>query len=480
MRLPASSAAVARAATSDNAASTIESAIKSAERDGQRLAVKVRSAALALLAIWLVVFAPSIEILYPLGLTIVLILLGLCPLMLRRIGIDNPSVLYALVILDSAFLAFALFFPNPLVAEHFPLAIYLRFDWFVYFFVLLAFYALSYSPALVLLSGISGAAAWSLGVWYLMSLPGTRPFAPLTAGAEYDIDERVAAILDPDFIDVNKWEQQVVIMALVAIVLAAAVWRSRQLVVVQAKAERARTNLARYFSPNVVDEIVSSELSLDVESVRQHRVAVLFADIVGFTAIAEGLSPMRVVKLLRGFHGRMANTVFAHGGTIDKYLGDGVMATFGTPRPGLADATEAMACALDMAAQIELWNAKRRERGAPAVRIGIGVHFGEVVVGNIGDQRRLEYTVIGDTVNVASRLERMTRELGALVAVSDELVEAARAENEGDSPVLSAFERRGDVADIPGRQRPVAIWTHGRVDAPSNQQAGTAAGRTGG
>ena len=162
----------------------------------------------------------------------------------------------------------------------------------------------------------------------------------------------------------------------------------------------------------------------------------------GFTAIAEGLTPKRVVRLLRGFHRRMANTVFSHGGTIDKYIGDGVMATFGTPRPGKLDAVRAVACALDMAAQIERWNAKRQRRGARPVAIGIGVHYGEVVVGNIGDERRLEYTVIGDTVNLASRIESLTRDLGRPVLVS----EAFAAAHGGDFEALGRFTFKG-IAD---------------------------------
>ncbi len=444
----------------------IQIAIKAAEREGQLLALKVRTSALSLLALWLALFAPSLEILYPLVLTVLLILLGLLPLLLRRAGFERAWLPYALVFLDSAFLALALFVPNPLVQEHFPLAIYLRFDWFVYFFVLLAFYALSYSPSLVLLSGISGAAAWSLGVWFLASLPGTRPFAPLTAGPDFDVSARLEAILDPAFIDVNKWEQQVVVLVLVAIVLAAAVWRSRQLVAIQATAERARTNLARYFSPNLVDEIVASNRGLDLDSVRQQKVAVLFADIVGFTTLSESLTPLRVVKFLRGFHRRMANAVFAHNGTIDKYSGDSVMATFGTPHADDSDASRAIACALEMVAQIDRWNEKRQSRGDVPIKIGIGVHYGEVVVGNIGDERRLEYTVIGDTVNVASRLERLTRELDAIVAISDNLINAARASSPKAQGHLMGFERQPDVTEIPGRSLPITIWTF-RRDARS-------------
>ena len=157
--------------------------------------------------------------------------------------------------------------------------------------------------------------------------------------------------------------------------------------------------------------------------------AVLFADMVGFTAISERLAPDALVGLLREFHGRLARLAFAfaHDGTVDKYIGDAIMVHFGTPRPQKDDPARALACAAAMIAEVGRWNAERARAGEAPIGIGIGVHYGEVLVGNIGDARRLEYTVLGDTVNVASRLERLTRETGAPLVVSDALVGAGEA-----------------------------------------------------
>jgi adenylate cyclase len=161
------------------------------------------------------------------------------------------------------------------------------------------------------------------------------------------------------------------------------------------------------------------------------------------------------VGLLREFHGRLARLAFAHGGTVDKYIGDAIMVHFGTPRPQPDDPARALACAAAMIEEIARWNEERRAKGEFAVALGIGVHYGEVLVGNIGDARRLEYTVLGDTVNVASRLERLTREAGTPLIVSEALVSAVRG---CGGEALLARLRPDQARTVRGRREPVAIW----------------------
>jgi adenylate cyclase len=148
--------------------------------------------------------------------------------------------------------------------------------------------------------------------------------------------------------------------------------------------------------------------------------------------------------------------IFEHGGTLEKYIGDAVMATFGTPSPGPDDATRALRCAVRLAAETSRWSAERAARGERPVEIGIGVHYGNAVVGSIGDGQRLDYLVIGDTVNVTSRLERLTREIDAQIVITDELVTQVRAENA--KGLLDSFTRHGEVR-VAGRDQPVTIWT---------------------
>jgi PAS domain S-box-containing protein len=217
--------------------------------------------------------------------------------------------------------------------------------------------------------------------------------------------------------------------------------------------ERKRSNLARYFSPNMIDELMQS--GGDLESARTQVVTVMFIDLVGFTEISARLAGAEVIQLLRTCLEFFEEAVFAHGGTVDKYLGDGLMATFGTPRPGPRDAGNAVRCARAVAARIVAWNHERRAQGLEPLRVGIGLHHGEVVMGDVGGKRRLEFAVLGDTVNVARRIEEMTRPLDIAILASAAVIEAVRREGQGDS--LAEFRDFGRHA-LRGRQGEMALW----------------------
>jgi adenylate cyclase len=220
----------------------------------------------------------------------------------------------------------------------------------------------------------------------------------------------------------------------------------------QTRAEVMRADLARYVSPDVADAMASRSAP-DFGAPANRRVAVLFADIIGFTAMAEKLPPERVVALLRSFHTRACNSVFAHGGTLDKFLGDGLMATFGMLAVEEDCARRALACACEIQMEIERWCVKREARGAHRIAVAVGVHYGPVVVGNVGADRRLEFTVVGDPVNVANRLERLTRDYGCRIAVSGDALEAAG----GPEALPHRFEDKGLVA-LRGRDQPIAVF----------------------
>jgi adenylate cyclase len=164
-----------------------------------------------------------------------------------------------------------------------------------------------------------------------------------------------------------------------------------------------RSNFERYFAPQLAERIASSP-----ESVRlggdKRRVAVLFSDIRGFTALSESMNPDEMASLLTEYFTEMVECVFRHGGTLDKFMGDAVMAQWGAPIGTPADADNAMQAALDMMRAMERLNRRWTQEGRPRLEIGIGLNYGEAFAGNIGSERRLEFTVIGDVVNTASRL----------------------------------------------------------------------------
>ena len=175
------------------------------------------------------------------------------------------------------------------------------------------------------------------------------------------------------------------------------------------EAEKARSNLARYVSPKLVDRLASKEEPFGPP--REQAVGVLFADIRGFTALSEVMIPKEVMEMLRDFHSRMDAVVFKHDGTLDDHVGDAIFATFGVPESGPTDARNTLACAREMLQEMDNWNAERAKKKLDPLSIGIGIHYGSAVFGDIGSERSMDFTVIGDTVNVAARLERLTRVL---------------------------------------------------------------------
>jgi adenylate cyclase len=238
----------------------------------------------------------------------------------------------------------------------------------------------------------------------------------------------------------------------------------------RAEAERARANLSRYFSPNIVDLLADSDEPLG--PVRRQQVAVLFVDIVGFTRMAEAMTPEAVVALLREFHQRMAEQIFACGGTIEKYIGDEIFAVFGLPSASPHDAANALRCAGLMLKELAAWNAERADRGELPLGIGIGLNYGPAVMGDVGTEHSLSFTVIGDTVNVASRLQGLTRELGTPLIVADAVVGQIRAGHSeggrsqespadgGTPPAALPVELRDQgERELRGRSGAIRIWT---------------------
>jgi len=163
------------------------------------------------------------------------------------------------------------------------------------------------------------------------------------------------------------------------------------------------SNFQRYFSPNIAQVIAQQQDAGRLPSDKR-PVVIFFSDIRGFTPMSETMSPDDIATLLTEYFTEMVEVVFEHGGTLDKFMGDAIMALWGAPMAHEDDAQRAMACALAQLAALEKLNAKWKEQGRPELRIGIGINFGEVFAGNVGSDRRLEYTVIGDAVNTASRL----------------------------------------------------------------------------
>ncbi len=207
-----------------------------------------------------------------------------------------------------------------------------------------------------------------------------------------------------------------------------------------------RSNFERYFAPNVAAQIAQEQ-----EGVRpggdKRPITILFSDIRGFTALSEGMTPDAIAQLLSEYFTEMVEVIFEFGGTLDKFIGDAVLALWGAPISQPNDADNAMRAALAMQDAVRALNSKWTAAGRPAIDVGIAINHGEAFAGNIGSQRRLEYTVIGDAVNVASRLCAQAN--AGEILITEPFIGLLE-----DAPPLE----RIDAIPLRGRAQPVAVY----------------------
>jgi adenylate cyclase len=239
------------------------------------------------------------------------------------------------------------------------------------------------------------------------------------------------------------------IIALTGAAMAYLTYIARRTVVQGVRLEVTNAHLGRYFSPGVVARISGETDTLPGVGGRNQEVAVMFCDIRDFTTITENLPPSEVVEFLSQYHQRMVDVIFEFGGTIDKFIGDAIMVTFGTPDPSDDDAERSVRAGMTMDTALADLNVDREHLGLVQIRHGIGIHFGPVIAGNIGTEDRLEYTVIGDTVNVASRIQDVCKATGEALLISD----AVKQRLPPDIQLRSLPEQR-----VKGRKAPVQIY----------------------
>lgn len=349
---------------------------------------------------------------------------------------------YCFVAADFALLTFVLIVPAPDTPIEFPDVFFLRFDGFDYLYVFLAGLSISLRPWLVVWGGIAGAVSWICGLFWLAQ--DTTVFVGNLGNPGSGPEQALLNSASPNFMDLNVQIQGLAIFIIVSAIIAFAVDISLRLVRRLAAQERRAINLSRYLPREIIDELADQDAPFGAE--RATKAAILFTDVVGFSRVAERVSPQEVIALLRQIHEMVETEVFAHGGMLDKFIGDGAMATFGVAGDQVDAAKRAVACAKAISVAADVIIAPDSKQ---PVQVAVGVHFGQVVVGDVGSVRRMEFAVIGDTVNVAARLEGMTRNLGVRAAISLDAYEAAGRPigftNVGPQPVR-------------GREEMVEVW----------------------
>jgi adenylate cyclase len=298
-----------------------------------------------------------------------------------------------------------------------PPAIYLKAPTLMYAFILIALRTLRFEPSLVILAGVSASLGWLCLVAYAVFSEGemhlTHSFATyamsnqILLGAEFD---------------------KVVSLLMVTLILAIALLRARKLLFRAVADQLAAAELSRFFAPEVAGRIRTTDMALEPGQAELRDAAILMADLRGFTPLSHRLAPREVMALLSEYQSRVVAAVREHGGSIDKFMGDGVLASFGATEPSRSFAADALRAVDALLEATAAWAEERLAAGLPTAAVGAAVATGEVMFGTIGDRTRLDYTVIGDPVNLAAKLEKHTKEEQARALCTAEAYQLALAQ----------------------------------------------------
>ncbi len=233
-----------------------------------------------------------------------------------------------------------------------------------------------------------------------------------------------------------------------------------QAVIAQHKEQKIRNIFQKYVPKEVIEQFFASPESMLVGEDR--ILALLFSDIRGFTTISEKMQPNEVVESLNAYFGLMVDIIMRHRGVVDKYMGDAIMAFFGAPVRHRDEAPQAVRSAFEMLEALKDFNVWQKKRGRPEFRIGIGINYGVVTVGNIGSEKKMDYTVIGDMVNLGSRLEGLTKVYTQPLIISESVVQ--KIEKEFPCRML-------DKVIVKGKTAGIGIYTARKQLSPEQQQA---------
>jgi len=296
-----------------------------------------------------------------------------------------------------------------------PPSFYLKAPTLLYVFIFIALRALRFDARYVLLAGATAMAGWSLLVLYAAAFE-TGEMSFTRNYVEYITGNTI--LLGAEF-------DKLITIGIVTAVLAAAVLRARQMLFTAVSEGSAKRDLSRFFDRYVADRITGGEHALRPGEGQHRHAAVVFFDIRGFTALSGRMEPGALVGLLSEYQSRIVPVVQDNGGVIDKFMGDGVMATFGAVEPNKSYAADALRAIEAAVAAIEKWNRKLGAAGKPALDVNAAAASGDLIFAAVGDESRLEYTVIGDTVNLAAKLEKHTKHEDACAVVTTNVYDLA-------------------------------------------------------
>lgn len=430
------------------------------ELNGFAFAFKARSIALGVVFMWVVFSSSWGRLPFLLSAVALFFVVGWIGYATRR-SRHMLVIQGALAVVDVAIIVLATHYPDSNWYD-WALQTWLRRSAFLYLAAYVAASALTFSVKVVLVAG-SAALLGQLAsfAFVLYSAEHVDSFRGFTAPNALELLSQLTEVqgIHPIVFMVN----QLVLLAITTGLIACAIWRARRHVERAVMAETERANLGRYFSPNVVERLASDVRGL--EAGRAQDAAVMFVDVIGSTRRMEAVTPEEVITVIRAFHRRIVPIVFQHNGSIDKFLGDGLMAVFGAPEKTSDAARDAILCAIEILDTIDSWRDRLIAVGRAATSVGIGIHYGPVIQGNVGIADRLEFTTLGDTVNVANRLENLTRRHDAGILMSREALAAAEQSGPLPPEVRQRIRDLG-LQPIVGHEAPVHMIAIDRKATP--------------
>ena len=330
-----------------------------------------------------------------------LILYGLFSVARLIIAYRRPLpewLLHLSVIADMALLMGLIYFYHLKYAQ--SAVFYLKAPILLYAFLFIALRALRFEARFVIVTGLAAVAGWIILILYALSGRG---------GPANMTDDFVEYMTSNSFLFQAEAEKIIAILLTTA-VLAIAIARARNLLVRSVSEGAAARDLSRFFDPGVAARIRGAATSIKAGEGELRDVAILTVDLRGFTRLSTELQPGDVMKLLQDYQGRVCPLIVSNGGSIDKFLGDGILASFGAVAPSPTAAADALRAADAVIEAADRWAAERRAAGLPPLSIGLAAASGRVVFGAVGDGERLEFTVIGDAVNFAAKLEKHNKD----------------------------------------------------------------------
>lgn len=337
-------------------------------------------------------------------------------LRLAYAGQLTPLLRAASVVLDMALLTVTIWGFHLEYGQ--PAAFYLKAPTFAYFFIFIALRTLSFSPGYVLLAGGTAALGWLALLLYALGEPGgmalvTRDYVDYMTAAKILIGGEI---------------DKIVSLLLVSALLALAAARSRQLLEQAAAVQAAAAQMVRYFPPEVAEQLIWADELLKPGEGEAREAAAMFIDLRGFTRLTALLTPKEMLALVGDFQRIAVPIIQRHHGSIITYLGDGIMVAFGAVRATPTYAADALRCAEALVDAAGRWLEESCTRGDCSPEVGIGVDVGTVVCGTIGEEGKLEYAVLGEPVNRASKLQAHTKVEGVRALTTRQALEAARAQ----------------------------------------------------